>query len=160
MSFHARLGVGMNFLIGLAVFAGLFYFIWRHRHPPTKLASDEAAQFHLGGDGTYDFDVAGEASYQDALDTIVGGKTEGGHEYECLALLIREPNNRHDKNAVAVSIDSRKVGYVPRREAASMAKLMDRKNIRNFTADALVVGGWSRGKRGEGHYGVKLDLQG
>jgi hypothetical protein len=39
--------------------------------------------------------------------------------------LIREPDNRHDGKAVRVEWRGHKIGYVPRRENADVARLMD-----------------------------------
>ena len=39
--------------------------------------------------------------------------------------LIREPDNVHDANAVRVEWQGKKIGYVPRRENADVARLMD-----------------------------------
>jgi len=47
--------------------------------------------------------------------------------------LEREPNNRHDRNAIAVRLDRWRVGtmvgYVPRDVAAKLAPLMDSRTI-------------------------------
>jgi len=40
--------------------------------------------------------------------------------------LAREPDNRFDRNAIAVSWRGRKLGYVPRRENAALAWGLDR----------------------------------
>lgn len=40
--------------------------------------------------------------------------------------LAREPDNPHDANAVSVSWHGRKLGYVPRRENATLAWALDR----------------------------------
>src|SRR5512138_1507283 len=40
--------------------------------------------------------------------------------------LAREPDNPHDANAVSVSWQGRKLGYVPRRENAALAWGLDR----------------------------------
>jgi hypothetical protein len=40
--------------------------------------------------------------------------------------LAREPDNPHDANAVRVSWQGRKLGYVPRRENTALAWAMDR----------------------------------
>ncbi len=40
--------------------------------------------------------------------------------------LIREPENRHDTRAVRVEWRGQKLGYVPRRENADIARLMDK----------------------------------
>ena len=112
------------------------------------------------GDGSFDYDVVGESFYQDHLNRICGGKTENGHEYRCLAVLVCEDNNPHDTNAIAVVISGRKVGHLPRSEAAAFRQLLRRHGIENLPVrcDALVVGGWKRARGDEGHYGVKLDI--
>ena len=52
-------------------------------------------------------------------------------------LLIREPKNVHDANAVAVhALDGRKVGYISAKRAALMAPLLDQLN-----GGAYLVGG-------------------
>lgn len=48
-------------------------------------------------------------------------KRYGGREY----LLIREPDNAHDSNAVAVYGGDRRVGYVTAARASSIAPLLD-----------------------------------
>ena len=40
--------------------------------------------------------------------------------------LVREPDNPHDPRAVRVDWRGRKLGYVPRRENADVARLLDR----------------------------------
>lgn len=40
--------------------------------------------------------------------------------------LVREPDNRHDANAVRVEWRGRKLGYLPRRENGAVAAEMDR----------------------------------
>lgn len=39
--------------------------------------------------------------------------------------LVREPDNPHDSRAVRVEWQGHKIGYVPRRENADVARLMD-----------------------------------
>jgi hypothetical protein len=41
-------------------------------------------------------------------------------------VLIREPDNPYDSNAVRVEWQGQKIGYVPRRENADVARFMDR----------------------------------
>jgi hypothetical protein len=41
------------------------------------------------------------------------------------AALVREPNNQHDPNAIAVYVDGRHVGYVPKDMASLMASVME-----------------------------------
>jgi hypothetical protein len=114
----------------------------------------------LEGDGDFECEVVGESHYQQALGQLVGGKTSEGHEFACLALLEREPANRHDGNAVTVSIGGYKVGYLSRPHAAVMATVFKKHRLDAAQADAVIVGGWSRGKgrAPEGHFGVRLDI--
>jgi hypothetical protein len=70
-------------------------------------------------------DVVGESHYQEALELITGGKTEEAHDLEKWASLIREPDNPYDRNAVAVYIDGRKVGYLSRDDAPQYGVLLD-----------------------------------
>lgn len=149
-------------LIGLA-FVAYWWFSKRssggNDDPPTSRRSTlgSANRFHMDGDGSFEFDIVGESHYQDALDAICGGKCEEGHELECVALLRREPHNKHDPNAIAVMINGRKVGHLSRTDARAISQLLDRRGLKEFTADAMIVGGWTR-RSGDGHYGVKLDL--
>lgn len=41
-------------------------------------------------------------------------------------LLTREPDNRHDSNAIRVEHEGRQLGYVPRTENRALAAAMDR----------------------------------
>lgn len=43
--------------------------------------------------------------------------------------LVREAANPHDANAVAVYFRGDKLGYVPRRENAAVAQMLDRGNV-------------------------------
>lgn len=115
----------------------------------------------LEGDGDYECEVVGESNYQPALAKLTGGKTEDGHEYECVASLVPEPTNKHDHNAIMVHIDGQLVGYLGRAHAATMADILKRKGLAGAQANAVIVGGWV-GRKGrqksEGHFGVKLDI--
>lgn len=122
---------------------------------PTPAAAREV---YLDNDGEYETDVVGESHYQDALERICGGRTEEGHEFACLATLKPEPDNPHDPNAVAVWIQGEKVGYLARPMAAAFIISSQNNAVSEVTCDALIVGGWDRGERGMGHFGVRLDL--
>ena len=63
--------------------------------------------------------------------SIVGMKYYGFTPTEAAALLrirpslAREPNNPHDRNAIAVSADTRTVGHIDKRSAAIIAPQLD-----------------------------------
>ncbi len=60
--------------------------------------------------------------------------------------LIREPDNVHDPRAVRVEWRGRKIGYVPRRDNADVARFMDRGEILGARISRLaeVRDPWSR----------------
>jgi hypothetical protein len=70
-------------------------------------------------EGREDLEVVGEASYQDNLWRIVGGRhsPDGRVREEAYAVLAAEPDNPYDANAVAVWIQGLKVGYLSREDA-------------------------------------------
>lgn len=113
----------------------------------------------LEGDGDYDLQIVGESFYQDALDRICGGKTEDGHEFYCEAVLVREPSNPHDKNAIAVYINDLKVGHINRAQAKPLTRIFRDQGLAGGIAKAVIVGGWAgRRNQSDGHYGVRLDI--
>jgi HIRAN domain len=69
--------------------------------------------------GYEELEVVGEASYQDTLWSLCGGSLGDRIRHDIVAVLIPEPDNPHDANAIAVhSEDGRPVGYLPRQVAA------------------------------------------
>lgn len=63
--------------------------------------------------------------------SIVGQKWKGFDPYlpgitpGTEVLLVREPDNEHDRNAVAVWIDGQAVGYIPKTHNAALAQFID-----------------------------------
>lgn len=68
-------------------------------------------------DGTRKLSVVGESNYQDALMRVSGAPTSGEYRHDCSALLVLEPGNPHDPNAVMVQVDGECVGYLSRHNA-------------------------------------------
>src|SRR4051812_44842181 len=81
-------------------------------------------RFHVAGDGSYQFDIVGEASYQAALSQIAGGSTKDGHSLECVAILAEEPDNPYDKNAIVVAIGGLIVGYIAKYQAGDYKRAL------------------------------------
>ena len=133
------------FIISVAVFAVLFFLL--------KMAKKTQQPIRLLGDGSYEYDIVGEASYQVALRGIAGSG-EDGAEFSCEAKLIPEPFNKYDRHAIRVDIDGCRVGYIPRAETGEFHSLL---RGRTAIVDAMIVGGWRRGKK-PGMFGVKLDV--
>ena len=112
------------------------------------------------GPGTYDVDVVGESHYQEALETICGGRTENTQRLVVEAVLVPEDDNPHDTKAVRIFIQDQTVGYLDRETARNFRAQMAENGLTGVTAkcSAIIVGGWDRGGGDRGHFGVKLDL--
>jgi HIRAN domain len=113
---------------------------------------------NLLGNGQYSFAVVGESHHQIELEEIVGGRTEESADFECAALLVSEPDNSFDPNAIMVFITGEKVGYLPRKAAARYNEARQAHGIDLAVCDATIVGGWDRGDDDVGHFGVRLDV--
>jgi hypothetical protein len=70
-----------------------------------------SAHLHRGDE---DLEIVGEASYQAALWAICGGTTGDRIRHGVVAVLVPEPQNPHDPNAISVQIDGRLIGYFAR----------------------------------------------
>jgi hypothetical protein len=51
-------------------------------------------------------------------------------------VLVREPNNVHDKNAVAVWVDGKRVGYIPKAQNFVLAQFIDQQPVRSMAFDS------------------------
>ena len=69
-------------------------------------------------DESVSLDVVGESHYQRDLASLkMAMATSPGWSVDAVAWLVREPNNRYDRNAVQVLIHRRLVGYLSREDA-------------------------------------------
>ena len=69
----------------------------------------------LGGQD--DLEVVGELAYQDALWRLSSGTLGDRIRRQIVAVLVPEPTNPYDANAIAVQIDGQVIGYLPRATA-------------------------------------------
>lgn len=110
-------------------------------------------------DGDFELNVVGESHYQEALEKAAGGRSAQGARLEITALLIPEPDNPHDGNAVAVWIEGGQVGHLSRHDAQILqAKIIDINQTRQraVACRGLILGGWDGGGGDRGHFGVKI----
>lgn len=114
----------------------------------------------LRGDGSLRLNIVGKSRYQDALETICGGRTEHGAEHIVTAALLPEDDNPYDKHAVRIEIDGRTVGYLSRENARLYRKRMAAivKNGVPVYCRAHRRGGWQRASGDQGHFGVFLNV--
>ena len=114
----------------------------------------------LRGPGTFSIAIVGESHYQYALNDICGGKIYDGHNKIITAELIHEDDNPFDDKAIRIDINGMTVGHFSRKIAREYRTRITEAGYPEVTAicNAKIVGGWKRGKKDEGHYGVRLDL--
>lgn len=111
--------------------------------------------------GDVEVKVAGTSFHQSEIEAIAGEKTAEGHFDEHSAILMPEPTNPADPNAVQVTINGELVGYLPKhlgRIWQPLLFLIGKKYGRVVACQAIITGGWSRGGRSEGKFGVTLIL--
>jgi hypothetical protein len=80
---------------------------------PSAATPSRPVRAHLLA-GYDDLEVVGESWYQAALWRLSGGTAGDKVRCDTVAVLVPEPTNPHDPNAVAVHIDGYLVGYLPR----------------------------------------------
>ena len=112
-------------------------------------------------EGHETLEVVGESQYQDNLWRLVGGRADPT-EYvraEITALLVAEPDNPYDANAVGVWIDGLKVGHLSRRDAQlyqpGLLALQEKRGM-PIALSGVIAGGGMRDD-GPGRLGVFLD---
>lgn len=150
--------------IALCMWLGLWYLGRRIEREFGGAGESSVASVHLTPEGDEDdtdgdeLEVVGESHYQRALASIVGGKARFGVSFPCTALLVPEPENPHDVNAVRVEIQGKKVGYIAREGTSAARRLINRRGDgRSLAVNAEIVGGWDDGTS-TGHFGVQLRL--
>lgn len=132
---------------------------WAHKRESTPPARLHVEMVH--GSGSFAIAAVGEASYVPAFEAICGPRTRDGENREVVATLVAEPENRFDSDAVYVSVDGRKVGYLPRgHEYGAVVRQYLARGVRP-SCYARIRGGWhDRGDGDQGYYGIWLDLPG
>jgi len=105
-------------------------------------------------------EVVGESHYQEALWRIIGGRNPDPVRHETYAVLVPDPSNRYDPNAIEVRVDGTLVGYLSRDDAAAyrpgLLRLMEASTNDLVALHAVIVGGGPR-RDGIGYLGVFLD---
>ena len=109
------------------------------------------------GSGQFGLEAAGTDQHQDELERMAGGRTEAGVDHLCGALLVPNPKNPYDPNAIAVVINSLVVGYVPSNIAPSLKYALRIGGYIAAGCAAKIVGGWARADGNIGDFSVRLD---
>ena len=112
-------------------------------------------------DGRENLEVVGESRYQDSLWRLVRGQTDPAERVrvEIIAVLVAEPDNPYDANAVGVWIDGLKVGHLSRNDARVYQPGLLALQEKHGTPIALagVIAGGGVRDDGMGRLGVFLD---
>ncbi len=111
-------------------------------------------------DGAFRFPIVGESHYQREIESVTGKRTEEGlHGFRIGAVLVPEPTNPYDPNAVAVHIEGLVVGYLARDVAPTFKKALTDGCFDSAETQAAIRGGWNRGGGDKGDFGVWLDAR-
>src|SRR5262245_59128710 len=110
--------------------------------------------------------VVGESQYQGSLERLAGGRTiDGAKNRDHKALLLPEPTNPYDPNAVRVVVvtadgSGATIGYMSRDNAVAYRPVIDRLARLGKVAGCLasISGGWDRGSGDRGSFGVRLSM--
>lgn len=111
-------------------------------------------------------DVVGEGSHQGSLERVAGGRTvDGPRIRDHSAILMPEPTNPYDPNAVRVVVvpssgSGATIGYLSREDAVAYRPVIDRLAAEGKVAAcrASIGGGWERGSDDRGSFGVRLSM--
>jgi len=85
--------------------------------------------------------IAGEASYQTALATIVGATCNTGYCVPVPVTFIREPDNPYDRNACRAELHGVRIGYIRREFASQISPVLDEARCTRFGVCGVVRGG-------------------
>jgi hypothetical protein len=150
-------------IVVLIVFAALAYFCWPFKVTPIVAQSplDGGTLPVIRGPGDFEVHVVGESHYQRQLENICGKPSAEGVSLNLKASLVFEDSNKFDKLAVRVDISGAPVGYLNRESSRIFRCSIRNSELKThsaFQCDALIAGGWDRGRDDKGMYGVRLDL--
>ena len=108
--------------------------------------------------GDEQVDVADSTPYQEVFEKLAGGESKSGAMTAVIALLSREPDHPHEKNAVRIDVGDQTVGYVQKVDAKKIQPLMLKleKAGRPAWVRAWIVGGWEDDP-GDDNFRLRLD---
>ena len=109
--------------------------------------------------GHRDLAIAGTSHRQQVLSQIASDALRRGEHVAFTALIVPEPENPHDSNAIAVVAEGHgPIGYFGRRDAVrykAMAEELVRRGAIGV-CEAFLTGGWND----QATIGVRLEIEG
>lgn len=103
--------------------------------------------------------VTGTSYYQSALEIVAGGRNFASARRRLLtAILVREPGNPYDENAVRVDVADLPVGHLSRQDAPRFHAIIQRLAKAGVPAicRAELTGGWDKGAGDRGSFGMDI----
>lgn len=121
-------------------------------------------QHHWPAHEDYDFEteVVGESNYQNHLKTLAGDHGKDAAAVDALAVLMPEPTNPYDKDAVCIYIAGKTVGYLPKDDAKTFLRRLTKQKLSKnaaTTCDAQIMGGFTKKDGSKASYGVLLNIE-
>lgn len=92
--------------------------------------------------------VRGEQHHTDGFRAAVGRRRELGYLEPVDVVLVRDPGNEYDANAIRAELDGHLVGHVAREVAAELAPVMDDAGVGRALVAGVVRGGRSESSPG------------
>jgi hypothetical protein len=124
---------------------------------PNQCQSVVERQVQLRGSKT--LEVVGESFQQDELWALVGGRCVERVSEDIVAVLVPDPHNPYDANAIEVRINAKPVGHLSRTHAAAylpgLHAQMQRSDGAHVALSGVIAGGGQR-ENGIGFLGVFL----
>jgi len=107
----------------------------------SKGKQQESVEISMGSDDDYNFDVVGESFQRDHLVALLK-KHEVINDGSFLtpAMLVLEPSNIFDSNAVKVMVEGVQVGYIPKILSGDVTKKITGKGVTEYEVPARL--GW------------------
>lgn len=149
----------MEVVIGLLATAVVIYYLFFYaRGRQAATAPPEAPQGFpkIRGNGKFDTEVVGESFYETNFRALLGNRYGNDTEIDCDAVLTLENDNPHDKNAVAVTIDGKRVGHLPRDKAIEFRRALRRDGFGHLQSVAVAAEVYTGDD--DGHCSVRLDI--
>lgn len=137
-----------------------FFSFWKSDQHSKAERSDRdpgPADIRLIGSTGDGIKAAGTSHHQTALLRLAGKKGQFSKNERFRVLLIPEPDNPHDPNAVRVQFKELLLGYLPKKHAAEYLSQTSAAGYHNATSNvsADIIGGW-KSERDEGSFGLRL----
>lgn len=108
--------------------------------------------------------LVGEAGFQEALDRHSGGRDEDGAVFpHHAAVLLGEPHNRYDRDAIAVYVCdeegvAEKVGYLSQADAFAYGPILRLVSPSLPMCLLAIHGGWDRGPTDRRYHSASLNI--